>query len=396
MGCDDVYIVAACRTGIGALNGQFKDTPACVLGATVIKHCIDRAGLSPDDISEIIMGQVLTAGQGQNPARQASVAADVPLTTPAYTINMLGGSSLKAIYLGYQSIRCNTDIKFVVCGGLENMTMAQHSAYIRNAEKFDGIPLLDTMLTDGLTDALTGLQMGKVSECFSDSYKISRELQDRFALSSHNKSAKSVQSNDFVHEIVPVYKDSDSLELTKDELVETDVTLSQLSEMPVTFDGEFLKSGTVTDGNSSVNGDGAAALVLCNEIQMEMMDLVPLARIVSFAQVGVAPDELGVGIVKAMEKVLVFAGWTKSDVDLYEIDEMFASQTLYVIKHLGININKVNVAGGSIALGRPLGAHGARLVVTLLHNLHRLGLNKGIAAAGVGGGMAIAIALLRS
>ncbi|KAF5274075.1 hypothetical protein FQR65_LT04473 [Abscondita terminalis] len=379
MGCDDVYIVAACRTAIGALNGQFEDIPACVLGATVIKHCVDRARLSPDDISEIIMGQVLTAGQGQNPARQAAVAADISITTPAYTINMLGGSSLKAIYLGYQSIRSNTDIKFVVCGGQENMTMAQHSAYIH-----------------GLIDVFTGLQMGQVSEYFSNSYKISREVQDRFALNSHIRAATSLDNYEFVHEIVPVCKGKENVEVVKDELVEPDVTLSQLTEMPIIFEEQSLKIGTVTEGNSCTNGDGAAALVLCNEVQMEMMDLIPLARIVTFAQIGVEPIELGIGIVKVIEKVLVLSGWNKHEVDVYEIDEMFASQTLYVIKHLGININKVNIAGGSIALGRPLGAHGARLVVTLIHNLHRLGFNRGIAAASVGGGMAIALALNRS
>ncbi|KAF5283870.1 hypothetical protein FQA39_LY04690 [Lamprigera yunnana] len=396
MGCDDVYIISACRTGIGAPNGQFKNTPANVLGAAVIKNCIDRARILPADVSDVIMGHVLTAGQGQNTARQAAVAADITMTTPACTISMLGGSSLKAILLGYQSIRCNGKVKYVVCGGQENMTMAQHSTYIRNTEKFHGIEVQDTMLVDGLIDPFSGLQMGHIAEYFSISHKIEREIQDRFALYSHTRAAKAVLNHDFVHEIIPICRSESTLDIVKDELVEINTTLTQLNQLPVVFEEQLLSNCTVTEGNSAPNGDGAAAVILCNQIQIELLDLVPLAKIIAFFEAGVESVELGTAIVKVIEQLLALSGWEKKDVDLYEIDEMFACQPLYVVKQLGLNFNRVNIAGGSIALGQPLGAHGARLVVTLLHNLHRLGLSKGIAVASSGCGMAIGIAIERT
>lgn len=395
MGNDGIYIIAACRTGIGALNGQFKDIPGTILGATVMKCCLEKAQILPTEISEVIMGQVLTAGQGQNPARQAAIQAGIPWPTPAFTINMLGGSSLKAVYLGYQAIRCKTDVKFVLCGGQENMTMAQHSANVRNMCEPQEIQVQDTILLDGLLDPLTGYHMSEVAERFAADNTITREVQDRFALRSHNRAERSVVSKVFQQETVAVQQSEGKPSLIKDELVQKNVTLSQLCEMPPVITDELENSGTVTKGNSALAADAAAAVILCSGEQLERRNLIPLVRLVEFVEIGTNPFELGVAVVTAIEDVLTRSRWSKEDVDLFEVDETFSSQIVYVVKKLEISMKKVNVAGGSIGLGRPLGANGARMLVTLLNNLHRLRLQRGVAAASVSGGMVIAVSVQR-
>ncbi|KAB0801864.1 hypothetical protein PPYR_04050 [Photinus pyralis] len=393
---DGIYIIAACRTGIGALNGQFKNTPGTILGATVIKCCLEKAQILPSDISEVIIGQVLTAGQGQNPARQAAIQAGIPWSTPAFTVNMLGGSSLKAVYLGYQAIRCKTDVKVVMCGGQENMTMAQHSVNVRNMCEPQEIQVQDTILMDGLLDPLTGLHISEVAERFAAVNQITREVQDRFALRSHNRAERSVVSKVFEQEIVAVQQSEGKSSVIKDELVQKNVTLPQLCEMPPVITADMLESsGTVTKGNSAVAADAAAAVILCSGEQIERRNFIPLVRLVEFAEIGTNPFELGVAVVIAIEEVLTRSSWSKEDVDLFEVDETFSSQVVFVVKKLEISMKKVNVASGSIALGRPLGANGARMLVTLVNNLHRLRLQRGVVVASISGGMAIAVSVQR-
>jgi len=392
MGHDDVYIVSACRTGIGAFNGQYSKIPAVTLGTTVIKHCLQRAGIVPEKVSEVIMGQVMTAGEGQNPARQAAINAGIPITATAYTINMLCGSGLKTVQLGYQAIR-NGDSSIVVCGGQENMTMSQHSAYLRAGTKLGSIDLKDTMLVDGLTDAFEKIHMGNTAEFLARKYNVSREAQDKFAFESQAKASRAVTQGYFTPEIVPVAQIKPPLDIVKDEFIKHDVTFEKLSQLPTAFEKDPAKSPSVTAGNASGINDGAAAVIICNGIQVESLNLVPLSKIVAFAQTGLEPIEMGIGPISAIEKVLKIAGWTKEQVDLYEINEAYASVSLIAIQKLGLDSQKVNVAGGALALGHPLGASGTRVLVTLIYNLLRLGLNKGVASLCIGGGMGIAIAI---
>ncbi|KAF2894654.1 hypothetical protein ILUMI_11515 [Ignelater luminosus] len=394
MGKDDVYIVSACRTAIGSFNGQYSRIPATVLGTTVIKDCLERAKITPNDVSEVIMGHVLTAGQGQNPARQSSLGAGIPIEVPAYTVNILCGSGLKTVYLGYQAIR-NGDASIVVCGGQENMTLAQHSALLRSGVKLGGLELKDTLMVDGLTDVFTNLVMGQTAEHLARKYNVSREEQDRYACNSQAKAAKALAENYFANELVPVVEPKKGTIYLKDEFVKSDITFEKLSQLPTAFEKDPKKNPTVTAGNSSGINDGAAAVIVCSEAQMQAKNLVPLAKIVAFAQSGLEPIEMGLGPVNSVKEVLKKANWNKDEVDLYEINEAFASQSLIVLQQLGLDQSKVNVTGGAIALGHPLGASGARVLVTLIYNLQRLGLQKGIASLCIGGGMGIAIAIER-
>ncbi|KAK4884536.1 hypothetical protein RN001_000807 [Aquatica leii] len=395
MALNDVYIVSACRTGIGSLNGQFGKISATQLGCTVIKHCLERAGISGQNVSEVIMGQVLTAGQGQNPARVASVNAGIPVDVPAYTVNMMCGSGLKAVCLGYQAVK-NGDSEVVVCGGQESMSMAHHSAHLRAGVKFGSLDLKDTLIIDGLTDTFNSVHMGMTAENVARKYKVSREDQDYFAFQSQKKASNAVEEGHFKAEIVPVIQVKPPLEIVTDEYIRHDVTMEKMKKLSPAFERDPTKNPSVTAANASGINDGAAAVIVCNEAQVNLHNLKPLARIVAFAQVGLDPMEMGLGPIHAIRNVLKKANWSTNNVDLYEINEAFASQSLVVLDQLDLNSNKVNINGGAIALGHPIGASGARILVTLLYNLKRLNLKKGVASLCIGGGMGIAIAVERS
>ncbi|KAF5274392.1 hypothetical protein FQA39_LY07272 [Lamprigera yunnana] len=383
------------RTGIGAFNGQYGKIPATHLGRTVIEHCLKRTNISAEKVSEVIMGQVLTAGQGQNPARIASINAGIPLEVPAYTINMLCGSSLKAVCLGYQGIKSG-DSEIVICGGQESMSMAQHSAHLRAGVKLGGLEFKDTLLVDGLTDAFEGVHMGVTAEFVAKKYSVSRESQDNLALQSQQRAAHAIKQGYFDAEIVPVIQVKPPLEITKDEYVRLDTTLEKLSKLSPIFEKDPSKNPTVTAGNASGVNDGAAAVIICNETQLKAHNLKPMAKIVACAESGLEPMEMGLGPINAIKKVLKKANWNRDEVDLYEINEAFASIALVVSDHLGLDNSKVNISGGAVALGHPIGASGARVLVTLLYNLERLNLKKGIASLCIGGGMGIALAIDRS
>ncbi|KAK5648713.1 hypothetical protein RI129_003605 [Pyrocoelia pectoralis] len=310
MEAKDVYIVSACRTGIGAFKGQYSQISAINLGSTVIKQCIERAGVTPDDVSEVIMGQVLTAGQGQNPARLAARIAGIPVEAPSYTINLLCGSGLKAVALGYQSVKSG-DSDIVICGGQENMTMSEHSACIRNEIKFGNMQLKDTLLVDGLVDTLAGVHMGVTAEFVAQKYKVSREAQDKFALQSQLKAATAICQNYFTKEIVPVQQIKPPKLIVDDEFVKPETTIEKLAQLNTPFEKDLSKSPSVTSGNASGVNDGAAAVMLCSDVQLKLKKLKPLAKIVAFAQTGLEPMEMGLGPVKAVEKVLKKSGWTK-------------------------------------------------------------------------------------
>lgn len=388
----DVYIISACRTGIGSFNGQYSQISATNLGSTVIKQCIERAGVTADDVSEVIMGQVLTAGQGQNPGRLAARIAGIPAEAPSYTINLLCGSGLKAVALGYQSIKSG-DSDIVICGGQENMTMSHHSACIRNGIKYGNLELKDTLLADGLVDTLLGVHMGVTAEFVAQKYKVTREAQDNFALQSQLKASTAIRENYFRKEIVPVQQIKPPKSIVDDQFVKPETTIEKLGKLNTSFEKDLSKSPSVTAGNASGVNDGAAAVMLCSDVQLKLKKLKPLAKIIAFAQTGIEPMEMGLGPVKAVQKVLQKSGWTKEDVDLYELNEAFASQSLVVIEQLGLDREKVNITGGAIALGHPIGASGARVLVTLIYNLERKQLKRGVAALCIGGGMGIAVSI---
>ncbi|KAJ3654148.1 hypothetical protein Zmor_013359 [Zophobas morio] len=384
---NQVYILSGCRTAIGNFQGQFDKTPAAVLGSVVISEALKRAAISPQDVDQVIMGQILTTGQGQNPARQASVGAHIPYSVPAYSINMLCGSGLKSVCLAYQAIR-NKDNEIVVVGGQENMSRAPHCAYIRG-NRFGGVDFNDTVITDGLTDAYHNVHMGKTAEYLAKEYKITREAQDKFALESQRKAQFAIQEGHFKKEIVGVVDAKTGKILDRDEFPKGDTSLEGLARLRPAFDA----NGSVTAGTSSGINDGAAALVLCSENQVQLRHLQPLAKVVAFAEVGIDPMSMGLGPIEAVKKVLAKTGWSKEDVDLYELNEAFAVQSILVIESLQVDERKVNISGGAIALGHPIGASGARVLVTLIHNLQRLGKRKGIASLCIGGGMGIAMAI---
>ncbi|RZC39083.1 Thiolase N and/or ketoacyl-synt domain containing protein [Asbolus verrucosus] len=386
--CSEVYILSACRTAIGKYNGQFESFPATHLGSVAVTEALKRASLNPRDVDQVMMGQVLTSGQGQNPARQTSVRAQIPYSVPACTVNMLCGSGLKSVCLAYQAIR-NEDDEIVVAGGQESMTRAHHSAYIRGISKVGAVHFHDTLLHDGMTDAFNDVHMGQTAEHLAKEHVISREAQDRFALQSQKKAEEAIKSGHFKKEIVPVPDPKSGKSIDRDEFPKFGTTLEALGKLRPAFSPQ----GSVTAGNASGLNDGAAAVVLSGERQVKARDLKPLAKIVAVAEVGLDPLDMGLGPIEAVKKVLVKAKWTKEEVDLYEINEAFAVQSIIVIKTLQVDEKKVNISGGAVALGHPIGASGARVLVTLIHNLERLGKKKGVAALCIGGGMGIAIAI---
>ncbi|XP_022108993.1 acetyl-CoA acetyltransferase, cytosolic-like [Acanthaster planci] len=387
---DPVVIVSAARTPIGSINGALASLAANQLGTIAIKEALQRAKVSPEDVSEVILGQVLTAAEGQNPARQASVNAGIPVTVAACTVNMVCGSGLRAVVLGSQAIQCG-DATIVVAGGQESMSKAPHAVHMRNGVKFGDCSLADTLLIDGLKDAFNKYHMGITAENVAKQWKVSREEQDEFALKSQLRCEAAQAKGAFDEEIVPVTvaQRKGTTVVKQDEFPRKGCVIENFAKLRAAFiqDG----TGTVTAGNASGINDGAAALVLMKKSEAEKRGISPLASIVNWAQAGVDPAVMGTGPIPAIKKALEKAGWSIPDVDLFELNEAFAAQSLAVVKELGLDPAKVNVNGGAIALGHPIGASGARILVTLLHALRQTGGKKGVAALCIGGGMGIAL-----
>tara|TARA_B100001057_G_scaffold259807_1_gene259998 strand:- start:773 stop:1948 length:1176 start_codon:yes stop_codon:yes gene_type:complete len=385
----EVVIIGAFRTPIGTYEGSLKNLKADQLGSIVIKELLKRSKFSKDEIDEVIMGQVLIAGAGQNPARQAAINAGIPISKPSYMVNQVCGSGLRAVISGFQSIKLG-DVKNVISGGQENMSIAPHSIFYRDKKKISEDKLVDTMIYDGLMDAFNNYHMGVTAENVAKKFDISREEQDNFALNSQKKTLSAIQNNVFDEEIVPVYQDAITLE--KDEHPRTNLKLSDLGKLKTVFK----ENGTVTPGNSSGINDGAAALLLTTLEEAEKRSIQPLAKIVSWASVGVEPSFMGLGPIGAVNQAIKKAKWKLKDVDLFEINEAFAAQSIAVIRELKIDETKVNVNGGAIALGHPIGASGARILVTLLHELKKQNKTKGCATLCIGGGMGIALCVERN
>jgi acetyl-CoA C-acetyltransferase len=389
---DDVVIVSATRTPVGAFNGAFASVPAHDLGKTAIKAALDIAGVEPARVSEVIMGQILTAGQGQNPARQASIGAGVPVETPGWGVNQLCGSGLRSVALGYQGI-VNGDSEIVVAGGQESMSMAPHCAYLRSGVKMGNFEMIDTMIKDGLWDAFNGYHMGTTAENVARQWQITRQQQDAFAVASQNKAEAAQKSGRFKDEITPVTVKTrkGDIVVDADEYPKHGTTLEAIGKLRPAFD----KEGTVTAGNASGINDGAAAVVLMKASEAAKLGKTPLARIVSWAQAGVDPKIMGTGPIPASRAALKKAGWHVGDLDLVEANEAFAAQACAVNKDLGWDTNKVNVNGGAIAIGHPIGASGTRVLVTLLHEMQKRNAKKGLATLCIGGGMGIAMCVER-
>jgi acetyl-CoA C-acetyltransferase len=387
-----VVIVAAARTPIGSFNGALSGLPAHDLGRTAIAAALERAGIAPAEVSEVIVGQILTAAQGQNPARQASVNAGIPVEVPAYNVNMLCGSGLKSVAMACQAIR-NGDSRIVVAGGQESMSQAPHAAHLRNGTRMGGLELVDTMLKDGLIDAFHGYHMGNTAENVARKWQITREDQDRFACESQNKAEAAIKAGRFRDEIVPVTIRTRKGDVTvdTDEYPRFGTTLDALARLRPAFD----PNGTVTAGNASGINDGAAALVVMSAEEAERRGIEPLARIVSWAQAGVDPAIMGTGPIPASRAALEKAGWKVDDLDLVEANEAFAAQAIAVNRDMGWDPSIVNVNGGAIALGHPIGASGARILTTLLHEMKRRGAKRGLATLCIGGGMGIAMCVER-
>ena len=388
----DVVITSAARTPTGSFMGAFASVPAHELGKTAIQAALERAKLEPGEVTEVVLGQILTAAEGQNPARQAAVAAGIPVERTAYGINQLCGSGLRAVALGYQAIR-NGDAEVMVCGGQESMSMAPHAAHLRAGAKMGGVEFVDTMLKDGLWDAFNGYHMGNTAENVAEKWQITREQQDAFAAGSQQKAEAAVKGGRFKDEIAPV-----TIKTRKgDIVVDTDeyprfgTTVETLAKLRPAFN----KEGSVTAGNASGINDGAAAVTLMSAKNAEQRGLTPIARIVSWATAGVDPAIMGSGPIPASRAALEKAGWSTDDLDLIEANEAFAAQACAVNKDLGWDTDKVNVNGGAIALGHPIGASGARVLVTLLHEMTKRDAKKGLATLCVGGGMGIALCVAR-
>ncbi len=390
---DDVVIVSAARTPVGSFNGAFATVPAHNLGAVAIKAALERAGVEPGRVSEVIMGQILTAAQGQNPARQASIAAGIPVESPAWGVNQLCGSGLRTVALGYQAI-LNGDSDIVVAGGQESMSMAPHAQYLRGGVKMGGLELVDTMIKDGLWDAFNGYHMGNTAENVAKQYQITRQQQDEFAAGSQNKAEAAQKAGKFKDEIAPVTVKSRKGEVVvdADEYPKSGVTVESIAKLRPAFE----KDGTVTAANASGINDGAAAVVLMSAKQAAKEGRTPLARIVSWAHAGVDPKIMGTGPIPSSRAALKKAGWNIADLDLIEANEAFAAQACAVNKDLGWDTSKVNVNGGAIAIGHPVGASGARVLVTLLHEMQKRDSKKGLATLCIGGGMGIAMCVERN
>jgi len=388
----DIVIASAVRTAVGSFNGTLANLPAHELGAVVIAEAIKRAGVQGAEVSEVILGQVLQAAQGQGPARQAVIKAGLPKEVSGWSLNMMCGSGLRAVALGFQAIK-NGDSTIVVAGGQESMSMAPHALHLRNGTKMGNTDFIDTMIKDGLWDAFHGYHMGTTAENVAKQFEISRQQQDEFAAASQQKAAKAQADGKFKDEIAAVVIKNKKGDITfdKDEFIRGDSTAEKLGGLkPV-----FSKDGTVTAGNASGINDGAAALVLMTAKEAEKRGIKPLARIVSWAQAGVDPSIMGTGPIPSSKKALEKAGWKASDLDLIEANEAFAAQACAVNKGMEWDTSKVNVNGGAIAIGHPIGASGARVLTTLLHEMGRRNAKKGLATLCIGGGLGVALCVER-
>ena len=381
---NEVVIVSAIRTPIGTFKGSLKNMKSHHLGSIVIKEVLKRSKFNKDEIDEVIMGQVLTASEGQNPARQAAVNAGIPISKPAHIINQVCGSGLRSVISGFQSIKLG-DAKNVISGGQENMSLTPHSIFYRDEKKIIEEKLVDTMINDGLIDSFNNYHMGVTAENIAEKFKISRQEQDEFALNSQKKTQTAISKNKFKDEIININHNNNVLD--QDEHPRADLDLSDLEKLKTVFK----RKGTVTPGNSSGINDGAAALLLTTLEEANKKLMKPLAKIVSWASVGVDPSLMGLGPIEAVRKAIKKAKWNLEEIELFEINEAFAAQSIAVIRELGIDPNKVNVNGGAIALGHPIGASGARILVTLIHEMKRQNKNKGCATLCIGGGMGIAL-----
>jgi len=389
---DDIVIVSAARTPVGSFNGAFATVPAHQLGDVAIKAALARAGLSPEDIDEVILGQVLTAGQGQNPARQAAILAGIPESRTAFGINQVCGSGLRAVSLAAQQILTGqSDI--VVAGGQESMSLSTHCAYLRAGIKMGDLGLVDTMIRDGLWDAFNGYHMGVTAENVAREFQITRQQQDEFAAHSQQKASAAQKASRFSDEIAPVTVKGrkGDVVVSDDEYIRHDSTVEAMAKLRPAFN----KEGTVTAGNASGLNDGAAALVVMSAREAAKRGLTPLARIASFATAGVDPKVMGTGPIPASTKALGRAGWKAADLDLIEANEAFAAQACAVNKEMGWDTAKVNVNGGAIAIGHPIGASGARVLTTLLYEMQKRDAHKGLATLCIGGGMGVAMCLER-
>ena len=389
---EDVVIVSAARTPVGSFNGAFGTVTAHDLGTVAIRAAIERAGLTPDQVDEAILGQVLGAAQGQNPTRQAARNAGMPDDKTAFGINQLCGSGLRAVALAAQQVRSG-ESAIVVAGGMESMSQAPHAAYLRAGTKMGALEFTDTMLKDGLWDAFHGYHMGITAENVAQKYQITREEQDRFAVASQNKASAAAKSGRFKDEIAPVTvkgRKGDVI-VSDDEYIRHDTDMAAMQKLRPAFN----KEGSVTAGNASGINDGAAALVVMSATEAERRGLTPLARIASFATAGVDPSIMGTGPIPSSRRALERAGWNIGDLDLIEANEAFAAQACAVNKDLGWDPDKVNVNGGAIALGHPIGASGARVLVTLLHEMQKRDAKRGLATLCIGGGMGVAMCVER-
>ncbi|MBI3451669.1 MAG: acetyl-CoA C-acetyltransferase [Rhodospirillales bacterium] len=389
----EVVIAAAARTPVGSFNGALSGVPAHYLGQVAIAEALKRAGVEPGEVSEVIMGQILSAGEGQNPARQAAIAAGIPVERTAYGINQLCGSGLRAVALGFQAVQVG-DSEIVVAGGQESMSQAPHCIHLRGGVKMGNAELVDTMIKDGLWDAFNGYHMGNTAENVAQRWQITREEQDKFAFASQQKAEVAQKSGRFKDEIAPVKIASrkGDIVVDADEYPKHGTTLETLTKLRAAFD----KNGTVTAGNASGINDGAAALVLMTDKEAAKRGVKPLARIVSWATVGVDPKIMGSGPIPASRAALKKAGWSIGDLDLIEANEAFAAQACAVNKDLGWDTGRVNVNGGAIAIGHPIGASGARVLTTLLYEMQKRGAKKGLATLCIGGGMGIAMCVERA
>jgi acetyl-CoA C-acetyltransferase len=391
-GMDDIVIVAAARTPVGSFNGAFGSVPAHVLGTAALQAAMVRAKVQPADVDEVILGQVLAAGQGQNPARQAARAAGIPDSSTAFGINQVCGSGLRAVALAAQQIRTG-ESTIVVAGGHESMSQSQHGAYLRAGAKMGDLALVDTMIKDGLWDIFNGYHMGNTAENVARAYQITREEQDEFALASQHKASAAQKAGRFKDEIVPVTVKSrkGDVVVSDDEYIRHDATMEAMAKLRPAF----AKDGTVTAANASGINDGAAAVVVMSAAEAGRRGLTPLARIAAFATAGVDPAVMGTGPIPSSQKALMRAGWGIDNLDLIEANEAFAAQACAVNKGLGWDTDRVNVNGGAIAIGHPIGASGARVLVTLLHEMQKRDARKGIVTLCIGGGMGVAMCLER-
>jgi acetyl-CoA C-acetyltransferase len=384
----DIVIVSAARTPVGSFNGALSSLPAHQLGAIAIKAALERAGVQPGEVDEVVLGHVLQAGAGQGPARQAAMAAGIPQASPAWSLNQICGSGLRAVAIAAQQI-ADGSANIVVAGGQESMSQAPHAAHLRNGTKMGDLSMVDTMIKDGLWDAFNGYHMGQTAENIAEKFQITRADQDAFAVASQNKAEAAQKAGKFADEIVPVTikgRKGDTV-VDQDEYIRHGATLESVSGLRPAF----TKDGSVTAANASGLNDGAAALVLMSADEAKKRGLKPLARIASSATAGVDPAVMGTGPIPASRKALERAGWTVADLDVVESNEAFAAQSLCVTRELGLDPAKVNVNGGAIAIGHPIGASGARILTTLLHEMKRSGAKKGLATLCIGGGMGVAM-----